>query len=820
MIMRSPHSRFGLTLGIVVAAFGAGCGSGDNAGLLGDKDGGTVGSDDSGGFGGNDATAVFTNDGPSGFTAPDGGTGTGPDVNGPLDIAPMNQTIDVTYGQMPDAMQFSASINGYPVGASFAIDRGEIGNIVAATGLLTPSGTIGGTANVSATFGSQRVTTQFTVHIHFLENGGSIAVGDAGAGDAATSDAGSAGGNGGVGGEGVGGPVSPTTQTVLLAGPDGGAAAGTDAGADGGSTLSWLYPYDQTVWPRGLLAPLLQWNAPQNYDAVYIHLSESAFDYQGLFAATATPFVHHPIPQTVWDLLCNSNQGEKVTVTLVFSSGGQAYGPLTESWTIAQGSLTGTVYYNSYGTNLAHNYPTNGPLGPINFGGATLAIKHGATNPVLVAGNDQECRVCHSVSADGSRLVTADGVPSSYQTSAWYDLKNAYAENTMTPTDGRFNWPALSPDGTLLLNNGAPLPGAATSKVAQLFTVATGAAYASTGIPGGLVVGSPVFSPDGLHVAFNFYSGTVTRTADAGAGSDAGGSPDAGPPIKADGVSLAAMDYDPTSSTFSNFRVLYTPPSGTSVWPSFLPTNDAVVFELETQNNGRDWGGTRSHCDSTTCANETNLGAQAELWWVDISTKVASRLDALNGRLAGGSYLPTMPSTDHTNDTILNYEPTVSPVPSGGYSWVVFTSRRLYGNIATVKPYWSDPRFVDLSSTPTTKKLWVAAVDLGGTPGTDTSHPAFYLPAQEILAGNSRGYWVVDPCEQNGSTCATGDQCCGGYCENMVCSAQPPACSSLNDKCSVDGDCCGVAQGTQCINGRCAQPTPPPSPPATPSAPR
>jgi len=51
------------------------------------------------------------------------------------------------------------------------------------------------------------------------------------------------------------------------------------------------------------------------------------------------------------------------------------------------------------------------------------------------------------------------------------------------------------------------------------------------------------------------------------------------------------MDFDAKSSTFSNFRILYTPPAGTSVWPSFLPTNDAVVFELETKSNGRDWGG-------------------------------------------------------------------------------------------------------------------------------------------------------------------------------------------------------------------------------------
>ena len=80
----------------------------------------------------------------------------------------------------------------------------------------------------------------------------------------------------------------------------------------------------------------------------------------------------------------------------------------------------------------------------------------------------------------------------------------------------------------------------------------------------------------------------------------------------ADGRSLAAMDYDPSSSAFSNFRVLYTPASAayTAVWPTFMPTNDAVVFELEVQNNGRDWGGTRSPCDSTACANQSTAGAQ------------------------------------------------------------------------------------------------------------------------------------------------------------------------------------------------------------------
>ena len=122
----------------------------------------------------------------------------------------------------------------------------------------------------------------------------------------------------------------------------------------------------------------------------------------------------------------------------------------------------------------------------------------------------------------------------------------------------------------------------------------------------------------------------------------------------------------------------------------------------------------------------------------------------------------------------------MNPIASGGYAWVVFTSRRMYGNVATIPPFCSDPRGVDLIKNITPKKLWVAAVDLNQAPGTDASHPAFYLPAQELLAGNARGFWVLDPCQADGTTCTTGDQCCNGYCEAdgdggaLVCSTMPP----------------------------------------------
>jgi hypothetical protein len=114
---------------------------------------------------------------------------------------------------------------------------------------------------------------------------------------------------------------------------------------------------------------------------------------------------------------------------------------------------------------------------------------------------------------------------------------------------------------------------------------------------------------------------------------------------------------------------------------------------------------------------------------------------------------------------------------------------------------------------PTDKKLWVAALDLNAAPGTDPSNPAFYLPGQELHAGNARGYWSVDVCHQDGLSCETGDECCGGYCERvdggLVCSSYKPVCAALYDKCAQDSDCCAVSQNVHCINMVCAGSQPP-----------
>jgi len=715
------------------------------------------------------------------FPASEGGVD--PDAQAsPIEITPADQTLTYVAGQPAPTLQLTAKViaTGQTVPASWTIDRGEIGTIGLSSGLFTASGNVGGKARVTASWNGTSTTTSITVNVKVVENG-SAPVSDAGGG---------AGGNGGVGGDGPGGSVDAATLAVLRGTPV----------ADPG--LSLLYPYDQTVWPRGILAPLLMWKAgaKADYDAVLIRIQEASYEYEGAFAKNAAPFKNHPISQQAWKQMLSSNQGEDVTITLVFAKGNTAYGPLTVKWKVASAPLKGIVYYNSYGTRLAKNYPGAQP-DKSKFGGATLGIKGGSTDPVLVAGGDGEanqCRVCHAVAANGSVLITQRNTGENRLFST-YDLKTS-SETTMAPEDLtassaiNYSWPAIYPDGSIFLGDSSSAAGSHDAPN-QLYQVVTGTGPKTPtqlemkGWPAGLRAAFPSFSPDGKNIAFTMFAGVPG----------------------ADRKTIGIMSFDKATNTFGSVRELHRPANGkTAVYPAFLPTNDALVFHVETRYNGRDYGGTRSDADSSDPA-VADVGARAELWWVNVppagGTPVATRLDKLNGV----GYLPKGPD-GHDDDATLNYEPTVNPVPSGGYAWVVFTSRRLYGNVATMNPFHSDPRFFDLTKDPTTKKLWVAAIDLNAPPGTDPSHPAFYLPAQELLAGNARGYWVVDPCKSDGNDCETGDECCGGFCRpnqagKLVCSNVVPACAQEFEKCTTSADCCN-APAFQCINGRCATPAP------------
>ncbi len=775
------------------------------------------------------STSTGTGSGGAGGSAGTGfSTGSSSDT---FDVEPAPlQTLDVAIGANTPTVTYSATLGGNPTNATWKLDRGDVGTMPtgpSATALFTPKGTAGGLVEVTASANGKTANRQILIKLAGTQNGadptkpGELAqipttVGDLKAG----------GGVGGVGGEGLGTPVNDTTILTALGAP-------TDPASQ---QLKFLYPYDKTVWPRGMLAPLVMWSsALGGVDAIRMKLetSSGSFSWSGTFgpppllAQTAGGFIRHPIPQDIWDIATNTAGGktlnnlpDTLSLSLVVEKGGVAYGPITQTWRVAPGRLTGSVYYNSYGTQLVKNWSATDSAGhPI--GAAILGIRSGDTAPKLVVGqnsplnasgipiNNSGCRVCHVVASRGKWLLTQSelGAPGDGR-SFLYDLSAADIQGSVAqiPQEGVFTWAALTGDASFALSNtlnpSSSNPGITNSSagtaVSSFWSFGpTPAAATATGLPNPLSAGYPAYAPDDKKIA---YVDVLNQTQNFH-----------GP--------IRVGDYDAATQTFSNIKTLVTPASGQRIgYPVFTPDDKGLLFETQVRT---------SQSDSVMV---TRNGARSELWWVNlegVATPVP--LNALNGKDGvGNAYVPIGPnnhgiagasdprsSYDETgfDDTTLNYEPTVLPVVSGGYAWVVFTSRREYGNMLQSVPWrsWApDYDTTDLSKA-TVKKLWVGAIDLSAPPGSDPSFPAFYLPAQEILAGNSRGFWVLDPCKGDGQSCDTGDQCCGGFCEpdgvgNLVCSPPTANCSGLQEKCSTAADCCDPTN--LCINGFCAQPVP------------
>jgi hypothetical protein len=443
------------------------------------------------------------------------------------------------------------------------------------------------------------------------------------------------------------------------------------------------------------------------------------------------------------------------------------------------------------------------------------------------------CVVCHSVSANGTVLSAANGPDLSNPTSSRTMTLSATTATALTTstTGQQFAFAALTPDGKLALTNGVPSNappyephGFNGGYNSVLVTTMNGAVVPSTGME--QIAQTPAFSPDGKHVAFI----------------DGKQSPAMRP--------LTMMDFDGVSA-FTNLQTLLnesamttnacnastgwstpqpptTPPTSfpppcsgqakADAWPSFTPDSAAIVF-----HSG----------DSFDSAGYNLAGAQneappqyAELNLIETATKTVSKLNALNGRDANGvSTLPYGEAVDNN----MNYEPNVMPLPVGGYFWVVFTSRRAYGNTvapgraATTMPGDApnqDPFGSETAPSPR-KKLWVAAIDVNHTGIADPSHPAFYLSGQELESANMRAFAALAPCEANGATCETGSDCCQGFCRQtgndstgaptLACVPPPVGMTCANDgeRCMTASDCCNPKDLCLMIAGNsvCVAPT-------------
>jgi hypothetical protein len=624
----------------------------------------------------------------------------------------------VVFGE-PETVQCSAKDDqGAPISnVIWQVDDTRIGSI-GDDGVFRANGWAGGVVTVSATIVGERASIQLTVEFARRENSGGISAGD---------------------------------LDKLIAGGSGGP---NNIGPD--AKLRWLYPYDQTVFPLGLPAPLLQLDggstsAPSCADASYLRLSTAHYTYE-LFSKGSSP-LRIAIPEQVWKGATLSTRPENVLQASVSKlCGGEVTGPVTESWRIAPGKMKGVVYYTRYVKDDR-----------LNSGAMRLPL--GSQAELLIG----DCRVCHSVSANGEVLASGIDWSGSVIDSATYDLRNEPPPETVkTPDGAMFSFAALTPDGKRALTWGTKSGSLGVRGQANGVTRLVDTTTAQVITTPSLSVQyaqSPSFSPDGKHIAFNHTDVGVTH--------------------------LAMMDYDGSQNppVFSNVRDIAVHPTKALTWPSFLPDSLGVVYQ-------------ESNKFETTWPSELRLA--------EIASGQIKRLAALNGYAPDGSvYLPggATGETSGQGDDWKNYEATVMPRPIGGYFWVMFSSRRSYGNTL-------GPQGTVTSTQPNVRlKIWVAAIDIDHVGKEDASHPAFYLPGQELDYGSLHPFVSLEPCRPLGASCESGVDCCDGFCRQtgrepdgtptLQCVPPPEGgCSLLDEICISKADCCNPNE--ECILGRCS----------------
>jgi hypothetical protein len=688
----------------MLALTGYACSSGgaNTGGTAGTGGGSSTGSHAGGGGGAADAgdDGLFTNHGKVVSLA----------------VTPATATIDVTNGTSTPAVFKAiatfADQTTAPVDADWTFDHLELAQ-VDATGSVKANGQLGGQGTVTATVNGIKATGGVTVMLHVNANPANLSGGD----------------------------------QALFAAPD----------ANPSGTL--LYPYDKTVFARGILAPELMWSGGAKGDAYLVHIHEQFVD--AVIYTGADPPSAYAMPADLWTQLTQSNTGEDVVVDVQRLSGGQAHQAMHETWTIAQGNLRGSIYYWAVNTGQlmkiapGASSPTvvfdSGPADQL--GTPAPAAYNGAVPPWESGGNNKRCVACHTVSKDGSTIAAVFEKKGS-TASPWgtVDLTaNPASVVQMTPYTSSTIYLGLSPDGAHAVSNDVNF-------TLHLADAKTGAAIPSALDSFADKVADPVFSPDGKLFAFSSHiSGAY--------------------PVEFWRADLDVIDFDPATMAFTNRRTIVNAGSQAIAFPSFTPDSQWVVFQSG---------------DYSRAKYGTNAVGHDDLFIADVAGVAGSvALSAASGA-----------SLDPRNQHI-SYQPTVNPISVGGYTWVVFVSPRDYGNkLLSI----SDPTYENR------KQLWVAAVDANPQPGTDPSHPAFWLPGQDLTTTNMSGYWALEPCHQTGTGCDQGFECCTGFCQddgmgNLTCVPPPGGCSHIGDKCATDGDCCGDP-AVKCVGGFCAQAQP------------
>ena len=659
-------------------------------------------------------------------------------------------------------------------------------------------------------------------------------------------------------------PALPVDPSAVAFSQDETAMGGLDAAtlnmlksATAPCAVKVTYPYENTMFPGGLVPPTIMWEGSAT--AAYVQFAYDGSDkvnYQ--YAAKVGADGELIIPRAAWNEITRRTNNNALVVTLNVLSGSAA-SSCKMKWKIAPGNMTGAIYYNTYQAP-APGVPGQGAVMRQSLGAVAEIYKQfdGPTNAIPGTG---PCYSCHSVSFNGSTLVASFH---DYSGQVFRVEKFDITQATQPAASGKLdnaNFGALTPDGKKILAMGNPqctagsdtfprkpnnFPLVEGTAVARLLDTATGMDLKATGLAKDFYMWMPQFSPDGKKIVFNHAK------PDGKGGTDR--------------RELATMDFDPATNTFSNMKVIVTanglpgvaaPSIDYSPVPAFggvltcgadMCGDDGMPGSCMSGGTGMEGGaipglggaipgipGDVAALPGGACAGPCYPGwafftpdskaviyamisspdfaeafpgrdqpSSSELWYVDLELNQTIKLTNANKGLK-------------ELDSLSNYYPTVMPVSVGGYFWVFWTAMRDYGHKVQGR---SDPNAPVIAAAEAIKKrIWGAAikarkklVENDDPTLVDPSSPAFYLDGQSE-SGNVRAFAALNPCLKDASTCKSGLDCCCGYCvqapgaDTGVCSCEVPKCAKLNEKCVKDADCCKPEKKEDpelsCIGGFC-----------------
>lgn len=536
----------------------------------------------------------------------------------------------------------------------------------------------------------------------------------------------------------------------------------TDDAAEAGV----VYPLDGVLMPQDVAPMEVQWTRGTLADTYRFRFSSPHTELAVLYRERAPQRRAWLVDESLFRLLARAEVDEAITMRVdrYDAATGRAIEGAPRTIRFAPGVLHGNVYYWDASTS------------------ALRRLAHGSTTSEAVDTGGR-CVGCHSIAPDGHTVaVRYDGGSGP---GGFIDVTSGTARDA-----AGWYFSSFDPTGDRLIVDTA-------SMSLELVDVATGAyVTAASSLLPRTRSANPAWAPNGDSIAFVTNIDTNYRPGfDSYQDGDLALLPVTGPDTF--GTPRVIVDASVlTSPTLAPYRCINQ--------PTWAPDSSMIVFAAGPYSN-TSWANALYvvHLDGDTVSAPVRLdnamGGPA-VPYTDVDrggctfppTTASCCHDVYHGAFSADDGVCVMTETD------LDGSPRFSPFYQGGYFWLVFSSRREYGNELA-----GSPRAYGVGRPQSVSQLWVAAIDPSGE--FDPSFAPYWLPGQEPSASNIDAQWAPGVCVDTGETCALDGDCCSGVCSARgVCETPPPErCHVGGETCSEASDCCG---GLECTGRLCSEP--------------